>query len=113
VSARVRGILGVRVGGAGVRVHIDDADVVIDVVRPRRLAGAAGLCGLRGIRGLAALVTGLRGASATIRVRTGGVTLLTAGRGMTRVTPFGMLLADLAVVANRTRISRPNAGAGR
>jgi len=48
-----------------------------------------------------------------IRVRARGVTLLTTGHGMTRVTPFGMLLAGLAVVANRARTSRPNAGAGR
>lgn len=101
MSARVRGILGVRVGGAGVRVHIDDADVVIDLVRPRTLASAGGLCGLRGIRELTALVTGLRGASARIQVRTRGVTLLKAGWGTIRVTPFGMLLAAFAVMSAR------------
>lgn len=48
------------------------------------------------------------------RVRgTLGVTLLTTGRGAMRVTPFGMLLAALAVVTKHERISPPPTETGR
>lgn len=109
MAARVRGVLGVRIGGAGVRTRVDDSGVVIDLVRPWRLARASGLRGMRGLRALRAIAAGLRRLPVPIRVRAAGVTALTAGRGVRRVSPWGLALAAVAVVAARLRRSK---GAG-